>query len=58
MKPAVSQALAIVLVASGCGSQEDEVRDTITTYLRAVVDGDGPKACAELSRAAQRQLTT
>ena len=57
MKPALSLVLTLAVVAGGCGSQEeDAVRDVIKVYLRAVADGDGRKACGQLTPAGQREL--
>jgi hypothetical protein len=53
--------LAVVLLAAGlaagCGvgkaSNEEKISKTATTYLRALADGDGAKACLQLSRHAR-----
>src|SRR5437764_5913230 len=51
--------LALVLLAAaltGCGigtaSNQEKVSKTATSYLRALANGDTPKACAQLTRRA------
>ena len=57
MKPVLTLLLLVALLGVGCGSdEEDEVRGVLKTYLRAVADGDGAKACDQMTPAAQRQL--
>jgi pimeloyl-ACP methyl ester carboxylesterase len=51
-------ALAILAaVVTGCGigkaSNEEKISKTVTTYLRALADGDTAEACAQLTRRAQ-----
>lgn len=55
----VSGALAAGAIAAiaGCGaSDEDEVKDTVRSYLSAVADGDGDEACDQLTGDAKRQF--
>ena len=55
---------AILLLAfgapalTGCGSDEQRVEKTLTTYLTAVVEADGPTACAQLAPAARDDLVS
>lgn len=57
MTRALVAGVAAVAVTAGCGqSEEDQVRDAITGYLKAVAARDGAKACAALTPAGQRQL--
>ena len=57
MRRTLALLVVIGLLAPACGSdEEDEVREAVTTYLKAVAEGDGPKACGRLTPAAQRQL--
>ena len=49
--------LAVALVV-GCGGSEDSPEDVARTYLEAVADGDGEKACDQLTGEAQRQAVT
>jgi hypothetical protein len=53
--PVVLSAIAILGVGCG-GSDEDQVEDTVETYLSAVVEGDGEEACEQLSGRARRQF--
>lgn len=38
------------------GSDEDEIRDTVDTYLHAVAKGDGQTACAQLNGEGEGEL--
>jgi hypothetical protein len=52
----VSPLLAVALVA-GCGggsSDEESVKESVRTYLSAFADGDGDRACDQLTGEAQR----
>ncbi len=55
---------AILLLTLGavpltsCASDEERVEKTLTTYLTAVVEADGPTACAQLAPAARDDLVT
>ncbi len=48
--------LAAALTACGVGSasNKEKISETASTYLRALADGDTAKACAQLTRRAQR----
>jgi len=42
--------VAVCAALLGCGgSDEDEVRDTVRTYLTAFADGDGERTCEQLT---------
>ena len=38
------------------GQRQDQVRDTVETYLTALADGDGERACDQLTGNARRKL--
>src|SRR4051812_40478551 len=48
--------LLLVLVIVGCGSKEGQVRDAVESYLSALADGDGEKACEQLNGETKRQI--
>ncbi|HET6494689.1 MAG TPA: hypothetical protein VFH61_04885 [Thermoleophilia bacterium] len=48
--------VAALLALAGCGSDEDNVSDAVTTYYDALADGDGEKACDQLSGNGTREL--
>jgi hypothetical protein len=63
VKPVVlvlALALGAAMVASGCGGDSDagRVEATVTTYLRAFADGDGPRACDQLTGEQMRALAS
>jgi hypothetical protein len=41
--------LAALALLAGCGSDEDDIARVGRTYFTALADGDGPKACAQLT---------
>ena len=44
-------------VLAGCGaSDEEQAADTVRTYLEAFVDGNGQRACEQLTDAVQRRI--
>ncbi len=44
-------------VLAGCGaSDEEQAADTVRSYLEAVVDGNGQRACEQLTDAVQRRI--
>ena len=48
---------AAALAIAGCGkSDEDKVKDTVSSYISALADGDGDKACGLVSNAAGDQI--
>jgi hypothetical protein len=52
-------ALALVVVAAGCGSGEDDIaqaQDAVRDYIVGVADGDGDRSCARMSNEAQERL--
>ncbi|MDQ4048270.1 MAG: hypothetical protein M3131_02665 [Actinomycetota bacterium] len=65
-KPALLALWPIALISAGCGGGEDRpdgraaderaVKDTMKTYLGALADGDGNKACDQLMPEAKRQV--
>ena len=50
---------ATALALAGCGqSDEDKVKETVNSYITALADGDGDKACGLVSKAAGDQIKT
>jgi hypothetical protein len=50
---------AASLAFAGCGkSDEDKVKETVTSYINALSAGDGNKACGLVSAAAANQIKT
>lgn len=48
---------AFALAAGGCGaSDEEKAAEPVKTYLAALADGDGDKACAQLAGEMQREF--
>jgi hypothetical protein len=49
MRPVVPALLVAGLALAGCQhSEQDRVRDVVTTFIRAYADGDAKAACAQL----------
>ena len=46
---AITVAIGVLACGGGGSSDEDQVKDTIKSYLSAIADGDGAKACDQLS---------
>lgn len=58
MRPRTLLPIAACVALGACGggeSDEDAVRETLRTYLGAVAEGDGDKACDLLTGEAKRQ---
>jgi hypothetical protein len=52
-------AFVLVLVLAGCGSSdEDALRETFTTYREAFEQGDGERACAQLTEKSRSEFAT
>ena len=50
-------AAVAALVAAGCGgSEEDDVKHTVTDYFKAMGDGDGKRACALITPPSREKL--
>ena len=50
---------AAALAFAGCGkSDEDKVKETVTSYIDALSSGDGAKACGLVSESAANQIKT
>jgi hypothetical protein len=50
---------AAALALAGCGkSDEDKVKETVTSYIDALSNGDGAKACGLVSASAANQIKT
>jgi hypothetical protein len=49
-------AVCLLMVSLACGSDSKQVQSTVTDFLEAIDDGDGEKACQQLTQAAQAQL--
>lgn len=58
MKLVAGMLVALVaLAAAGCGSSdEDKVEDAVIEYVDAVAEGDGSKACEQLTTEAQEAV--
>jgi hypothetical protein len=54
-KAATCSFLLATGLAVGCGGSDDDPEDVVRTYLEAVADGDGEKACDQLTGEAKRQ---
>jgi len=57
--PIAVSAILVALTLSACGGGSDdsgEVSDTVTSYLSALADGDGQKACDQLSSSEAAQI--
>jgi hypothetical protein len=52
----VCAALAVGLLAGCDGDDASEAERVVDDYLEAIADGDGPKACEQLTETMQRQL--
>ena len=52
---ALASALAAVALLAGCG-EEDEIKDVGRTYFTALADGDGRKACDQLTPKARSEF--
>jgi hypothetical protein len=52
--------VGVAVAASGCGeaSDSEQVKATVMTYLHAVADGDGQRACDQLTGEQVRALAT
>lgn len=55
--------LALAVLVAGCGggskgSDREQVRSSVTDYAHAFGDGDGKKACSQLTAAAQASFVT
>jgi hypothetical protein len=50
--------VAAVAVLAGCGggSDKDKVQAVVKTYLGALADGDGQKACDQMTREMVREM--
>ena len=46
--------LCTALLGCGGGNDEDEVRETVRTYLNAFADGDGERTCQQLTNEGRR----
>jgi hypothetical protein len=47
---------SIAVAACGGSSEQDKIKRTVTTYLHALADGDGEKACDQLTGDQQRAV--
>ena len=61
IRPVVAFAvLVLVVLAAGCGNggsdDIEQARDTVRDYVTGIAEGDGDRACARMSEAAQEKL--
>ena len=52
----IAAVAALVIAGCGGGSDEDDVKDAVGAYFKAMGDGDGERACALMTPPSRRRL--